>query len=63
MAFNATRAELTATIEELHRVQMEAIKDATFGGWTRESEDAFEMRSSRIAALVRKLTLLDGTGK
>jgi len=60
MAFNAKRAELTAAIEELHRVQLEAIKDATFGGWTRESEAAFEMRSSRIAALIRELTVLDG---
>jgi len=59
MAFNAKRTELTAAIDELHRVQMEAIKDATFGGWTRESEAAFEVRSSRIAALIRELTTLD----
>jgi len=60
MAFNAKRHELTAAIEELHRVQLEAIKDATFGGWTRESEAAFDMRSSRIAALTRELTAFDG---
>lgn len=61
MAFSVKRAEITAEIAELHRLQMEATKDATFGGWTRESEVTFDMRADRIAALCRELTVLGGT--
>ena len=58
MAFNAKRAEITAAIAELHRLQTEAIKAATFGGWTSEGEIAYEMRIARILALHRELKAL-----
>ena len=60
MALNATRAKLLAAIEELHRLQMDATKEATFGGWTREAEAAYETRTARIAALYRELAALGG---
>ena len=61
MAFSAKRAEITAAIAELNRLQMEAIKDATFGGWTLGAEVAFDMRAARIAALCRELAVFEGT--
>lgn len=59
MAFDSKRAELTTAISELHRLQMESMKDATFGGWTRESEAAYEIRAARIAALLRELAVIE----
>ena len=61
MAFSAKRAEITASIAELHRLQMESLRQATFGGWTCETEVAFDMRAARIAALCRELAVLEGT--
>jgi hypothetical protein len=55
VAFETRRAELAAEIAELQRLQMEAGKAAVFSGWTREAEDAYEMRVARIPALRREL--------
>ena len=53
------RAALTAQVTELRRLQLEAIKEATFGGWTHESEAAYETRRIRINALCHELRMLD----
>jgi hypothetical protein len=58
MAPSKTRAELEA---ELHRLQIESNREATFGGWTREAEEAHQMRSDRIADLYRQLDTLRKT--
>lgn len=60
MAFEAKRAEIIAAIAELHRLQTDAIRQATFGGWTHELEEAHDMRCARIAALCRELEILGG---
>jgi hypothetical protein len=59
VAFDSKRAELTAAISELHRLQMESMKEATFGGWTCKSEAAYEIRAARIAALLRELAVIE----
>ena len=53
--------ELLSEIEELRRQQLEFSRQATFGGWTREVDDAHERRAERIAALCRQLDPPDGT--
>lgn len=59
MAFVTKRAEILAEIAELSRLQLEASRQAVFGGWTAESEAAYESRKSRIAALRRELDVLE----
>jgi hypothetical protein len=61
MAPDKTRAELEAEVAELHKLQMESNRQATFGGWTRETEEAHQIRSDRIGALYRQLAGLDET--
>jgi hypothetical protein len=63
MAPSKTRAELEAEVAELHRLQIESNRQATFGGWTREAEEAHQMRSDRIAALYREMDALRKTGQ
>jgi hypothetical protein len=55
-----TRAELEAEVAELHKLQMESNRQATFGGWTREAEDEHHRRADCIAALYRQLAALGG---
>jgi hypothetical protein len=55
------RAELLSEIEELRKQQLEFSRQATFGGWTREVDEAHERRAERIAALCRQLYAPDGT--
>ena len=47
------RAELLSAIEELRKQQLEFSRQATFGGWTREVDEAHERRAEPIAALCR----------
>ena len=53
-----SREELQAEIAELSRLQRESNREALFGGWTRESEAAHELRADRLAALLRELAVL-----
>ncbi len=55
------RAELISAIEELRKQQLEFSRQVTFGGWTREVDEAHERRAERIAALCRQLDPPDGT--
>ena len=61
MASGKTRAELQAEVVELHKLQIESNRQATFGGWTREAEEEHQRRSDRISALYRQLAALDET--
>ena len=47
----AERRCLEAALVELNTQQSDAIKDATYLGWTRESELTFEDRRRRITEL------------
>lgn len=58
MASDIVRVELVAAIAELRRHQMESNHQATFGGWTRQTEDEHARCSDRIAALCRQLDAL-----
>jgi hypothetical protein len=61
MASSKTRAELQAEVIELHKLQIESNRQATFGGWTREAEEEHQRRSAHIRALYRRLEALDQT--
>jgi len=61
MVSSKTRAELEAEVAELHRLQIESNRSATFGGWTHEAEEAHQRRSDLISALYRQLAALDET--
>jgi hypothetical protein len=61
MVSDTKHTKLVAEIAELHRLQFESWRNATFGGWTREQETAHEERSRRISVLQRELNALDGT--
>jgi hypothetical protein len=58
MASSIIRGQLMAAISELHSAQSKSYRDATFGGWTRETEAAHDRRADRIAALCRQLDAL-----
>lgn len=59
MTPNKTRAEINAEIEELHRLQIESTRQATFGGWTRDAEEEHQRRADCMAALYLQLAALD----
>ncbi len=56
----SVRAKILAEIAELQKCQMQASRDAVFGGWTEEEATAYQTRSDRIAKLRCKLALADG---
>ena len=60
MAPGKTRADLEAEIIELHKLQIESNRQATFGGWTHEAKEEHNRRADCIAALYRQLAALDG---
>jgi hypothetical protein len=60
MVSDTKHRKLVAEIAELHKLQLESWRNATFGGWTREQETAHEERSRRISVLQRELNALDG---
>ena len=60
MAPNKTRVEIEAEIAELHTLQLESTREATFGGWTRKAEEEHQRRADSMAVLYRQLAELDG---
>ena len=59
MAPNKTRVEIEAEIAELHALQIESTREATFGGWTRKAEEEHQRRADCMAALYRQLAALN----
>jgi hypothetical protein len=56
----ADQTELTAEINELLRLQIKAVKDATFIGWDAAERAAYEERTQRLALLRRQRFELGG---
>jgi len=52
------RSQIIAEILDLSNKQSEAIKDATFLGWTPDSKDAYGKCVARIAHLRKELDAL-----
>jgi hypothetical protein len=61
MADFTERTQLMAEIAELEKEQVEFILNATYLGWTRDVEAAFDERANHIALLRRQLAELDCT--
>ncbi len=55
MAGDPKRAKLISEIIELNRLQMESNREATFGGWTRDTQDDHDRRSDHIGRLVKEM--------
>jgi hypothetical protein len=61
MADSTERPQLMAKIAELQEEQVEFIVNATFLGWTRDVEAAYDERANHIALLRLQLDGLDCT--
>ena len=57
----AEKRSLEAAISELNSQQSDAIKDATYVGWTQESKVAFDDRRKRITKLSAQLGQLSSS--
>ena len=57
--FARHRTEIVSEMTELCRLQIKAVKDATFLGWELVETTAYAERRSRIEVLRRQLADLD----